>query len=109
MKVLLQDKKTGLFFISRDSWTESRAAARDFRTSASAIWTAQECTLQDAVVVFAIGSASNDVHVKIHEETLACMRPVAHGDGNGRHKRMRRERRPGTGRVSRLSRASSAD
>jgi hypothetical protein len=88
MKVLLQDKKTGLFFVSEGSWTGARAEARDFKTSASAIWTAQQYNLQNAAVVFAFGSASNDVQVTIREETLAGMgapaRSARRGGAEGR-------------------------
>ena len=86
MRVLLQDKKTGLFLVPEGSWTGSRAEARDFRTSISAIRRAQEYDVLEAVVVFAFGSPSNDVSVRLHEERPAGVPRVARANGNGGHR-----------------------
>jgi len=108
MKVLLQDKKTGLFFVSEGSWTGERAEARDFKTSASAIWTAQQYNLQNAAVVFAFGSASNDVQVTIREETLAGTGGPAPSTGRGGAKGrpgVKRSRRPHMGPIPEVPKA----
>jgi hypothetical protein len=110
MKVLLQDKKTGLFFVSEGAWTGARAEARDFKTSASAIWTAQQHNLQNAAVVFAFGSASNDVQVTIREETLAGTGgPARSAERSGAQSRkgVKRSRRPHVGPIPAVPKAES--
>jgi hypothetical protein len=102
MKVLLQDKTTGLFFISQGCWTGAREDARDFKTSASAIWTAQHYNLQEAAVVYAFGSASNDVHITIREEMLpdrgGPVRTTGRGGAKGRQgPGIKRDRQQRTG------------
>ena len=107
MKVLLQDTKTRLFFVSEGSWTGARAEARDFKTSASAIWTAQQYNLQNAAVVFAFGSASNDVQVTIREQTLAGTGGPARSAGRGAKGRpgVKRSRRPHIGPIPEVPKA----
>ena len=61
MRVLLQHKKTGLFFVSED-----------FRSALSAMLAAWRHKLNDATVVLAFGEDSTDVRFLVWDEGLAA-------------------------------------
>jgi hypothetical protein len=70
MRVLLQHKKTGLFFVSEGCWAGFRGDARHFRSVVAAMVVAWRHRLKDAMVVFAFGEDLMDVCVSVWEGDL---------------------------------------
>ncbi|HLP76771.1 MAG TPA: hypothetical protein VK327_07610 [Candidatus Paceibacterota bacterium] len=72
MKILLQHKKTGLYFQLPDGWTQDIDAATDFRTSQAALdFIRSEC-LPDAQItaVFVSDSYVESVSYQVHTPAI---------------------------------------
>ncbi len=65
MRVLLCDKKTGLYFQSPDRWTSEAVEARDFRSSLKAVVFAEDRGLADAEVFMDFDDPEYNVHLPV--------------------------------------------
>lgn len=65
MKVLLQSRKTKLYVQGKDQWTPERALARDFLSSAEAIFFASHNRLQGMYLVLAHDPPSEDAYMPL--------------------------------------------
>ena len=61
MRVLLRNCDTGLYFQSRDHWTNDAAKALDFKSSARAVQAVTELRLQNMDIILAFDDPAYDI------------------------------------------------
>ena len=66
MKVLIRNRKNGLYLIDNEHWTAEREGAHDFQSSGKAILFAHSRGLQEVEAVLAFDDPRFDISLALH-------------------------------------------
>jgi len=71
LKILLRDRRTGLFYSELHQWTSDPEAAHDFKRSSAAIQHAIDHHWPDAEVIYHFGETRESISLPVHRPSAA--------------------------------------